>query len=91
MLNIKQKFLKFIISFTCLISISACDQVKDFSSVKNMIGKNVVDIAILMPMSGPEAELSKEYAQMVKIGLSDGINIEILNGVDEEAKIKKQS
>jgi len=77
MLNIKQKFLKFIISFTCLISISACDQVKDFSSVKNMIGKNVVDIAILMPMSGPEAELSKEYAQMVKIGLSDGAKTKI--------------
>ncbi|MFT4682438.1 MAG: HlyD family secretion protein [Flavobacteriales bacterium] len=27
----------------------------------------------------------------VEVGLSDGINIEILNGVDAETKIKKQS
>ncbi|MDP4832906.1 MAG: penicillin-binding protein activator [Rickettsiaceae bacterium] len=73
MLNIKQKFLKFIISFACLVSISACEQL----GVKNIVGKNVVDIAILMPMSGPEAELSKEYAQMVKIGLSDGAKTKI--------------
>ncbi len=73
MLNIKQKFLNFIISFTCLISISACDQ----TNVKNMLGGNVVDIAILMPMSGPEAELTKEYNQMVKIGLSDGAKTKI--------------
>lgn len=77
MLNIKQKFLKFIISFACLFSISACDQIKDFSDVQKMLGKNIVDVAILLPMSGPEAELSKEYAQMIKIGLSDGAKTKI--------------
>ncbi len=75
--NIKQKILKFIISFSFLITITACDQVKNFSDFKNVLGKNVVDIAILLPMTGPEAELSKEYAKMIKIGLSDGVKTKI--------------
>ena len=75
--NIKQKILKFIISFACLFFITSCDQVKNFTDFKNVLGKNVVDIAILLPMTGPEAELSKEYAKMIKIGLSDGVKTKI--------------
>jgi len=75
--NIKQKILKFIISFACLFFITSCDQVKNFSNFNNTLGKNIVDIAILLPMTGPEAELSKEYAQMIKIGLSDGVKAKI--------------
>lgn len=75
--NIKQKTSKFIISFVCLFFIASCDQVKNFSDFKNTLGKNVVDIAILLPMTGPEAELSKEYAKMIKIGLSDGVKTKI--------------
>ena len=75
--NIKQKIVKFIISFVCLFFITSCDQVKNFSDFKNILGKNVVDIAILLPMTGPEAELSKEYAKMIKIGLSDGVKTKI--------------
>lgn len=75
--NIKQKLLKFTISFVCLFFITACDQVKNFSDFKNALGKNVVDIAILLPTTGPEAELSKEYAKMIKIGLSDGVKTKI--------------
>lgn len=75
--NIKQKIFKFIISFVCLFFITSCDQVKSFSDFKNVLGKNVVDIAILLPMTGPEAELSKEYAKMIKIGLSDGVKTKI--------------
>ncbi|MDA9163464.1 penicillin-binding protein activator [Rickettsiaceae bacterium] len=77
MLNIKQKLIKFTLSFVAMLTISACDQIKDFSSLKNVMGKNVIDVAILLPMSGPEAELSKEYAQMIKIGLSDSAQSKI--------------
>lgn len=75
--NIKQKILKFITSFLCLFFIASCDQVKNFSDFKTALGKNVVDIAILLPLTGPEAELSKEYAKMIKIGLSDGVKTKI--------------
>lgn len=75
--NIKQKILKFIISFVCLFFITSCDQMKNFSDFKNVFGKNIVDIAILLPMTGPEAELSQEYAKMIKIGLSDGVKTKI--------------
>ena len=75
--NIKQKILKFIISFSCLIVITACDQVKNFSDFKNVLGKNTVDIAILLPLTGAEEELSREYAKMMKIGLSDGVKTKI--------------
>ena len=69
--NIKQKIIKFTLSFVALLTITACDQLKSFSSLKNSRNGNIVDVAILLPMSGPEAELSREYAQMIKIGLSD--------------------
>ena len=88
MLNIKQKFLKLIISFICLISISACNQ----SDLKNIGGKNVVDIAVLLPMSGSEAELSKEYVQMIKIGLSDSAKTKIrVTTYDSEQQRLSQS
>jgi hypothetical protein len=75
--NIKQKILKFIISFSCLLLISSCDQVRNFSDFKNVLGKNVVDIAILLPLTGADTELSKEYAKMIKLGLSDGAKTKI--------------
>lgn len=42
-----------------------------------MSGKNVVDVAILLPISGADTELSKEYARMVKMGLSDSVRTKI--------------
>ena len=87
MLNIKQKFLKLIISFICLISVSACNQ----SDFKNTRGKNLVNIAILLPLSGPEAELSKEYVKMIKIGLSDSAKtkIRVTTYDSEQQKLNK--
>ena len=75
--NITQKILKFIISFTCLFFITSCDQLKNFSDDKNSLAGSIVDIAIILPMTGPEAELSREYAKMIKIGLSDGVKTKI--------------
>ncbi|MDG1436930.1 MAG: penicillin-binding protein activator [Rickettsiaceae bacterium] len=76
MLNIKQKFKKIILSFIGLVSISACDAIKDFSRASNGNG-NAIDVAILLPLSGSEADLSKEYAQMIKMGLSDSTKSKI--------------
>lgn len=89
--NIKQFFLKFIISFNCVFLLSACDQISNFSDMKNIMGKNVVDIAILLPLSGPEAELGKEYAQMIKIGLSDSAKTKIRVTAYDSSDNKKLS
>ncbi len=89
--NIKQFFLKVIITFSCLFSLSACDQISNLSDMKNIVGKNVVNIAILFPLSGPEAELAKEYAQMIKIGLSDSAKTKIRVTTYDSANNKKLS
>ena len=77
MSNIKQKFLKFIISFACIVSISACSQTDKSSERKNIADQKGIDVAIVLPLSGPEAALGKEYAQMIKLGLSDGAKTKI--------------
>ena len=77
MSNIKQKFLKFIISFACIVLISACSQTDKPSARKNIADQKGIDVAIVLPLSGPEAALGKEYAQMIKLGLSDGAKTKI--------------
>ena len=77
MSNIKQKFLKFIISFACIVLISACSQTDKSSERKNIADQKGIDVAIVLPLSGPEAALGKEYAQMIKLGLSDGAKTKI--------------
>ncbi len=77
MSNIKQKFLKFIISFACIVLISACSQTDKSSERTNIADQKGIDVAIVLPLSGPEAALGKEYAQMIKLGLSDGAKTKI--------------
>ncbi len=77
MTNIKQNFIKFITSFALIFFISACEPLQGLSNARNTMGQNVVDVAILLPMSGPETDLGKEYGQMIKIGLSDGAKSKI--------------
>lgn len=77
MTNIKQNFIKFITSFALMFFITACEPLQELSNVRNARGQNVVDVAILLPMSGPETDLGKEYGQMIKIGLSDGAKSKI--------------
>lgn len=77
MSNIKQKFLNFIISFSCIVLIGACSQKDKSSERKSTADQRGIDVAIVLPLSGPEAALGKEYAQMVKLGLSDGAKTKI--------------
>ncbi len=72
MFNIKQKFLKFTISFVALLYICGCKQVQNLSNNETNLRDHIVNIAILMPTSGPKQHLGKEYIQMIKMGLSDG-------------------
>ena len=76
MTNIKQNFIKFITSFAIILFISSCDSMQNsYNSVGST--SEIVDVAILTPKIGPEAELGKEYAQMVKMGLADGAKSKI--------------
>ena len=90
MINIKQKLFKFTISFICLFSISSCDQRTNSSSMQNNTN-SVVNIAILLPITGAEASLSKEYAQIIKIGLSDSAKSKIRVTTYDSADDKKLS
>ena len=76
MINIKQKFLKFIISFSWLILITACSETKQIREEK-LTKQESIDVAIILPLSGQNEVLGKEYAQMVKLGLSDGAKTKI--------------
>jgi len=75
--NIKQKILKCIISFACIVSISSCSQTNQSSERKNTTDQKGVDVAIVLPLSGTEATLGKEYAKMIKLGLADGAKTKI--------------
>lgn len=56
---------------------SACSQTEKSSERKNTADQKGVDVAIVLPLSGPEAALGKEYAQMIKLGLADGVKTKI--------------
>lgn len=87
MLNVKQKFLKLIISFICLISVRACNQ----SDFKHTRVRDLVNVAILLPLSGPKAKFGTEYVKMIKIGLSDSAKtkIKVTTYDSEQQKLTK--
>jgi ABC-type branched-subunit amino acid transport system substrate-binding protein len=47
------------------------------SNNSSISSAEIIDVAILTPKIGPEAELGKEYAQMVKMGLADSAKSKI--------------
>ncbi|PCJ29518.1 MAG: hypothetical protein COA94_01285 [Rickettsiales bacterium] len=82
--NIKQKFLKYIFSFVCFAFLGSCSQTGDYFKAGN-----AADIAILLPMSGVEAEMGMEYAKMIKMGIKDSaaskIKVTIYDSANQEA------
>jgi ABC-type branched-subunit amino acid transport system substrate-binding protein len=76
MQTIKQKILKSIISLLCVFCISSCDQAKNLPSTAPS-DQNITDVAILLPFTGNDASISKEYANMVKLGIADGTKTKI--------------
>lgn len=78
MINIKQKFTKFIISFCFLLALSACESSSNNKNSKKSLSSNIVtEIALLLPLSGENELLGKQYAGMIKMGLGDGAKTKI--------------
>ena len=78
MINIKQKFTKFIISFCFLLALSACGSSSNNKNSKKSLSSNIVtEIALLLPLSGENELLGKQYAGMLKMGLGDGAKTKI--------------
>ena len=77
--NIKQKFTKFIISFCFLLALSACESSSNNNknSRKSLSSNIVTEIALLLPLSGENELLGKQYAGMIKMGLGDGAKTKI--------------
>ncbi len=74
--NIKQKFTKLIISFCCLVALVACESRSNSSYNKN-ISNNTTEVALLLPLSGENELLGKQYAGLIKMGLGDGATTKI--------------
>ena len=75
--NIKQKFTKLIISFYCLFALNACESGHNVNSSKKNMSNNVTEIALLLPLSGENELLGKQYAGLIKMGLGDGAKTKI--------------
>lgn len=76
--NIKQKFTKFIISFCFLLGLTACESSNNnTNSKKNLSNTTLTEVALLLPLSGENELLAKQYAGMIKMGLGDGAKTKI--------------
>lgn len=74
--NIKQKILKFTLSFLCIFFITGCETTKPLAK-KSAADNRFVEIALLLPLSGPDALSGAEYNKMIKAGLTDGAKTKI--------------
>jgi ABC-type branched-subunit amino acid transport system substrate-binding protein len=76
--NIKQKFTKFIISFCFLLGLTACESSNNNTNSKKSLSNNTItEVALLLPLSGENELLAKQYAGMIKMGLGDGAKTKI--------------
>ena len=76
--NIKQNLLKLIISFCCLMIISGCESTGGATSAKKSTGGgNITQVAILVPLSGENEIIGKQYAGVIKMGLGSGAKSKI--------------
>lgn len=78
---IKEKFSNFICSLACLIFITSCAS-NDIKQVTPQVTQiSYTEIAILLPLTGPDADKSKEYISMMRAGLRDGSKAKIHLGI----------
>ena len=73
--NIKQKFIKLIISF-CLLALSACSSTQGTGNKRNL-SDNITEVALLLPLSGENELVGKQYSSLIKMGLSDNAKVRI--------------
>ena len=75
MQSIGRNFFKITITFVCSLLLVSCAQV--FTKDKISTNNRVVEVALLLPLSGSEAKFGKEYGQMIAMGMSDGAKTRI--------------
>ncbi|HJD55261.1 MAG TPA: penicillin-binding protein activator [Rickettsia endosymbiont of Pyrocoelia pectoralis] len=88
MASIKQIFLKIILSFFCLMYLTSCQTPKDESIAPIKKEQKEIEIAILMPNQGSDSVAGKQYKDLIKMGLNDGvksyIHVTSYDGSDEK-------
>ncbi len=82
---IKEKFSNFICSLACFVLITSCasSEVKQVSPQITEI--SYTEVAILLPITGPESEKTREYISMIRAGLKDGSKAKIHLGIYDSA------
>jgi hypothetical protein len=82
---IKEKFSNFICSLACFILITSCtsSEVRQVRPQSSEI--SYTEVAILLPITGPEADKTKEYISMIRVGLKDGSKAKIRLGIYDSA------
>lgn len=70
---IKQKLLNILLLSICFIPLFSCQTAKKVIVEKQVTVKQPVEIAILMPLTGENAAVGKQYNALIKMGLEDGL------------------
>lgn len=82
---IKQKFLNTIVSFICCIILLGCQSNNE--ATKPIERGQIIEIAILMPLTGDNAAIGQQYNKLIKMGIEDGlesyIHVTSYDGSDE--------
>ncbi|MDN3031122.1 MAG: penicillin-binding protein activator [Candidatus Tisiphia sp.] len=73
--SIKQKFLNITLSFMCLVSLFSCQSNKEaiVTPTTKEVVQETLEVAILMPLTGENSTLGRQYNQLIKMGLEDGL------------------
>jgi len=87
MASIAQNFLKIILMFFCSLYLSSCQTPKEEVAAPKKERKET-EIAILMPNNGSDSVAGKQYKDLIKMGLNDGvksyIHVTSYDGSDEK-------
>jgi len=87
MASIKHK-LRIVLSFFCLIYLSSCQTPKEEAIAPFKKEQKEIEIAILMPNNGADSIFGKQYKDLIKMGLNDGvksyIHVTSYDGSDEQ-------
>ena len=84
MQSVVQKVSNIIFLFFCLICLASCETTNQAVIPRTT---DTVEVAILMPMSGPQGLIGQQYNKLIKMGIEDGIKTQFkitsYDGADE--------
>lgn len=89
MINIKQKFLKIILSFIAIAFLCSCQTTRQQTPAREIKAPEpeTIEIAILMPLTGEHSVMGQQYNTLIKIGLEDAlktyVHVTSYDGADE--------